>query len=45
VTNYLGHDAGSAPTRAAEAVRALWASVINRQLRDKAPVGMGPVDG
>ncbi len=45
VTAYVGHDAGSAPTRATEAARALWASVINGQLRDEAPVGMGPVDG
>ncbi len=37
-------DAGSAPTRAAEAVRALLASVIGRLLREQAPVGMEPVD-
>jgi LysR family nitrogen assimilation transcriptional regulator len=45
LTAYVVHDAGSAPTRAAEAVRALLTSVINRQLRDKAPVGMEPVEG
>jgi len=45
VTAYVVHDAGSAPTRAAEAVRALLASVITRLLRDKAPVGMEPVEG
>ncbi len=45
LTAYVVHDAGRAPTRAAEAVRALLASVITRLLRDKAPVGMEPVQG
>lgn len=38
------HDAGHAPTRAAEAVRALLAGVIAPLLRDRAPAGMEPVD-
>ena len=45
LTAYVVHDAGRAPTRAAEAVRALLASVITRLLRDKAPVGLEPVQG
>ncbi len=45
MTAYVVHDAGSAPTRAADAVRALLASVITRLLRDKAPAGMEPVAG
>jgi len=44
LTAYAVHDAGSAPTRAAEAVRALLASVIMRLLREQAPVGMEPVE-
>jgi LysR family nitrogen assimilation transcriptional regulator len=44
LTAYVVHDAGSAPTRAAEAVRALLASVIHRLLREQAPAGMEPVD-
>jgi LysR family nitrogen assimilation transcriptional regulator len=44
VTAYVVHDAGSAPTRAAEAVRALLASVITRLLRDQAPVCMEPAE-
>lgn len=45
LTACVAHDAGSAPTRAAEAVRALLASVITRLLHDKAPAGMEPVQG
>jgi len=44
LTACVVHDAGSAPTRAADAVRALLASVITGLLRDKAPVGMEPAD-
>ena len=44
LTACVVHDTGRAPTRAAEAVRALLASVITRLLRDKPPVGMEPVD-
>lgn len=43
LTAYAVHDTGRAPTRAAEAVRALLASVIIRLLRDKAPPGMESV--
>lgn len=43
LTAFVLHDAGSAPTRAAEAVRALLASVMARLLREQAPVGMEPV--
>jgi LysR family nitrogen assimilation transcriptional regulator len=44
LTAYVVHDAGGAPTRATEAVRALLASVITRLMRDQAPTGMEPVD-
>jgi len=45
LTACVVHDPGSVPTRAAEAVRALLASVITQLLRDKPPVGMEPVPG
>ena len=43
LTACVAHDAGSAPTRATEAVRALLAGVIARLLRDKPPPGMETV--
>lgn len=45
LTACVVHDCGSVPTRAADAVRALLASVITQLLRDKPPVGMEPVQG
>lgn len=45
LTACVVQDSDSAPTRAAEAVRALLASVITQLLRDKPPVGMEPVPG
>lgn len=44
LTAHVVHDGDHAPTRAAEAVRALLASVIAQLLRDKAPAGMEPVE-
>jgi hypothetical protein len=44
LTACVVHDAGSAPTRAAEAVRELLASVITRLLRDDAQLDMEPVE-
>ena len=44
LTACVVHDDSRAPTRAAEAVRALLAETIARLLLDKAPPGMEPVD-
>ncbi len=43
LTAHVVHDGDDAPARAAAAVRALLASVIAQRLRDKALVGMEPV--
>ncbi|HMO44399.1 MAG TPA: LysR substrate-binding domain-containing protein [Rubrivivax sp.] len=44
LTACVVQDAGGAPTRAADAVRALLAGVITWLLRDPAPAGMEPVE-